>query len=245
MRTSLDTRIKFSDTDSNTEVKFGNMIDNMQDCMNLQSETAGVGVDYQLKTKRAWILSSWQLEFCGELKYGEKVEASTWPYMFKGACGKRNAIITRADGDKEPLVLANSIWALFDVERGVLCRFTDEDIKSCECEPPLAMDYKKGKIARQDFEYTRYPEFIVRKYQLDFNHHMNNSWYVKLAEEFLDSHRGIQSMRVEYKKQAVLGDVMIPYVGQDETGRIVVELRTDTQELFAVVEFCRHTGDNK
>ena len=45
MRTSLDTRIKFSDTDSNTEVKFGNMIDIMQDCMNLQSETAGVGVD--------------------------------------------------------------------------------------------------------------------------------------------------------------------------------------------------------
>lgn len=237
MRTSLDTRIKFSDIDSCSEVRFGSLIDIMQDCMNMQSEATGTGVAYQQQTKRAWILSAWQLNFHDSLRYGDSVTAETWPYMFKGACGRRNAVIRKV-GEKDPVVLADSIWALFDVEKGCLCRLTEKDRLAYACEEPLVMDHQKGKIVRLQ-QYREYPAFTVRHYQLDFNRHMNNSWYVKLAEEFLENREGIRSLRVEYKKQALLGDTVIPYVGDDESGRRVVELRNPAQEVFAVIEFSR------
>ena len=235
MKTSLEERIRVSDTDSQSEVKFASIIDLIQDCMNLQSESVGESVDYQIQTKKAWILSSWQLDFCGELKYGDKVEVTTWPYLFKGACGKRNAVI-RLEGSDEPVVMVNSIWALYDMEKESLCKLSKQDIAKYSCEEPLEMDYRKGKINRLK-QYQEYPSYVVRNYHLDFNRHMNNGWYIRLAEEFLTTRKYIKRMSVEYKKQAKLGDIIIPYVGEDEKGRMVVELRNTQQELYAVIEF--------
>lgn len=235
MRTSLDIIIKFSDTNSKSALRFGSMIDIMQDCMNYQSETLGLGVEYQRRTGRAWILSSWQIEIRGEFDYNEKVTATTWPYYFKGVCGKRNSVIARAAGNKENVVLADSVWAMLDVNKGCLSRLNEEDISLYECEEKLDMEYKKGKIAGAE-SYEKLEPFVVRKYQLDFNNHMNNGWYVKLAEEFIEDNTRVKRIRVEYRKSAVYGDIVVPYVARED-GRMLVELKSIADERYAVIEF--------
>ncbi len=235
MKTSVKTRIKFSDKNFKSELKFGSMIDMIQDCMNHQSESLGLGVRHQISTKKAWILSSWYIEIEGQFEYDEEVIVSTWPYEFKGVCGRRNATIARAGEENNYIIKVDSLWAVVDTEKGKLVRVPDEDIRLYTCDEPLAMDYKKKKILKGS-HYEKKNPFTVRKYQMDFNNHMNNGWYIKLAEEFIENNTSVKTIRAEYKKAALYGQKVIPYVSYEED-RTVVELRSEDEELFAVIEF--------
>lgn len=234
MKSSIHTEIKFSEIDENGQLSFGNIINHLQDSSNLQSEALGVGVSYQAKRDRAWILSSWEIKIKKIPKYMDKIVVSTWPYAFKGACGRRNYTIAM-EGSEENIVEADSVWALFDVKRNFLTRVTEEDSKVYECEKKLDMEYSSKKIVRAT-EYVRQETFKVRKYHLDTNKHMNNGWYVKLAEEFIEDKDRVNSIRVEYKKSALYNDVIVPYVAKEEK-RILVELRNESEEIFAIIEF--------
>lgn len=234
MKTSIYDEVKFSNTDKDCQLSFGTIIDYLQNCSNAQSEALGVGMDYQIERKRAWILSSWEIKIKALPKYMDNIEITTWPYSFKGACGRRNYTITD-EKTKEVVVEADSVWALFDTEKNFLTRIRKEDSDAYECEDKLNMEYSLGKIKRAD-NYERKDIFKVRKYQLDINKHMNNGWYVKIAEEFIEEKSMVNSIRVEYKKSAMYNDDIISYVAKEDN-RIVIELRNEKEEIFAIIEF--------
>ena len=234
MKTSINTEIKFSEIDSDGKTSVGGIIDMLQDSSNVQSELLGVGVSYQAERNKAWILSSWEIKIKKLPKYMNKVVVTTWPYSFRGATGRRNYTIAM-EGDDKNIVEADSVWALFDVNKNFITRITEEDSKVYECEEKLDMEYSKGKIVRSD-KYIIQDTFKVRKYHLDTNRHMNNGWYVKIAEEFVDDKENVNSIRVEYKKSALYNDTVIAYVAKEDN-RLLVELRNDESEIFAIIEF--------
>lgn len=235
MRTDFKSRVRFSEVDADCKLSFGKIIDYLQDCSNLQSEMLGVGVEHQEETNKAWILSSWQVEVKGEIKNGDNIEVATWPYSFNRACGKRNYTIAMADSPKDYIIEADSMWVLLNIDTGMLAKVEDSDTEKYELEEPLDMNYSKKKIAKTS-EYERKDEHIVYNYHLDINRHMNNSWYVKIAEEYIEDKSKIKSFRVEYKKSAKLGNKVIPFVAY-ENGRYVVELRNEENEVYAITEF--------
>lgn len=77
--------------------------------------------------------------------------------------------------------------------------------------------------------------FPVRKYHIDTNEHVNNSQYVQMALEMLPGDIRVRQVRVDYKKSAVLGDIIYPGVAA-EPDRIVTELRDEDKKPYAVVE---------
>jgi medium-chain acyl-[acyl-carrier-protein] hydrolase len=235
MRTDFKSRVRFSEVDADCKLSFGKIIDYLQDCSNLQSEMLGVGVEHQEETNKAWILSSWQVEVKGEIKNGYNIEVATWPYSFNRACGKRNYTIAMADSPKDYIIEADSVWVLLNIDTGMLTKVEDSDTEKYELEEPLNMNYSKKKIAKAS-EYERKEEHIVYNYHLDINRHMNNSWYVKIAEEYIEDKSKIKSFRVEYKKSAKLGNKVIPFVAY-ENGRYVIELRNEENEVYAITEF--------
>ena len=235
MKTSVKSRIKLSDMNLNSELKFGSMIDLIQDCINHQSESAGLGVKHQISTKKSWILSSWYIEIEGQFEYDEEVVISTWPYEFKGVCGRRNATIARVGSENECIIKVDSLWAVYDMEQGRLTRVPDEDARLYSGEEPLEMNYQRKKILKGN-SYEKKDSFTVRKYQMDFNRHMNNAWYIKIAEEYVEKNSRVKAVRAEYKKAALLGETINSYVSYEED-RVVVELRNDTDEVFAIMEF--------
>ena len=78
--------------------------------------------------------------------------------------------------------------------------------------------------------------FQVKRFQIDTNHHMNNSKYVTVAQEFLPEGFVVGRIRVEYKKAAMLGDVLYPVL-TTEQGKVTVVLADETEAPYAVVEF--------
>ena len=89
-------------------------------------------------------------------------------------------------------------------------------------EPALEMEYEDRKI-RLPENLEEKPSFPVRKYHIDTNEHVNNCQYVQMALEVLPEETRVRQIRVEYKKSAVLGDVIFPKVAREEN-RIVTEL---------------------
>ena len=76
----------------------------------------------------------------------------------------------------------------------------------------------------------------MQKHHLDTNHHVNNCQYVQMALEFLPADRQFRQIRVEYKKSAVLGDVIYPKRSREEE-RTIIELCAENGRPYAVVEF--------
>lgn len=72
--------------------------------------------------------------------------------------------------------------------------------------------------------------------QIDTNEHVNNCQYIQMALEIMPECSRAGSIRVEYKKSAVLGDIIVPYTAVLPE-RKVVELCGLDGKRFAIVEF--------
>ena len=66
--------------------------------------------------------------------------------------------------------------------------------------------------------------------------HVNNSQYIQLAAEVIPEGYTVNGLRVEYKKAAVLGDILTAnHIEQD--GKIIVGLCDEAGSPYAIVEF--------
>ena len=76
---------------------------------------------------------------------------------------------------------------------------------------------------------------MVARHHIDTNHHVNNAQYVEMAREAIPEGLVIKEIRADYKKAAVLGDVLTPRVSVAQDREWTVVLEGSTGEICAVV----------
>ena len=238
---SFTSRIRFSEVDTHLNLTLGSVINYFQDCSTFHSEAAGMSIARLNEKKRAWLLSSWQIVPVRLPKLGVKVTVSTWPYAFKGFFGYRNFTMTGEDG--ECLVYANSIWIYLDTETGRPVKVDEEQKTSFPLEEKFPMEYADRKICVPE-EMEEQESFQVAKHHLDINHHVNNARYIKMAEEYLPEGFVIEEMQAEYKKAAMLHDVIVPRVARED-GRLTVALTDAGGSPYAVMVFQPKTKETR
>ncbi len=204
--------ITYSQVRRNLKVDMAELAQFFQDCVLVQSETIGKGVEATKRSQTAWFLSSWQIEVMRYPEFMEMVTVRTWPYNFKSMYGYRNFDVMDEKG--ETIARANSIWIFMDLEKMRPAKPGPEHIEGYVVEPPLDMEYAPRKINILGDEYDitgEDVEPIVVKYSfLDSNDHVNNGRYVKEAMDYLPTDVAFKQMRVDYRKAAMLGDNMYP-----------------------------------
>lgn len=230
---SFVSRVRYSETGEDQELTLPGIVNYLQDCSVFQSEDLRMGIDYMEQGRRAWMLSFWQIviERCPRL--GEEIVVGTWPYDFKGMFGLRNFVIQDRAGAY--LVKANSVWFLYDTVAGRPVKVTPEDIRgyTASTAKKLDMAYAPRRIALPAEAEAGAPVTVVR-HHIDTNHHVNNAQYVAIAREALPVGTKARELRVEYRKAAVLGDVIVPWVSRHETG-YTIDLRSPGGETYAAV----------
>lgn len=217
---SIQSRIRYSEIDVNKQLSMTGIINYFQDCSTFQSEDLGLGLDYLSRKNRAWWLSSWQIVIERRPVFGEMVTISTWPYDFKGMYGYRNFTIQDQQGNY--LVKANSIWFFFDTLAGRPVKVQEEDVRGYGTgeEKRLEMEYADRRIPLPS-DYRVADPIVVTRHYIDTNHHVNNAQYVEMARESLPGESPIGELRVEYKKAAVLGDILYPRISEAATGSTI------------------------
>ena len=225
-------RVRYSEIDHRGTMTLPALINYFQDCSTFHSESIGLGMERLKLKKKAWVLSYWQIIIDGYPKLYEKITTGTFATEFKGLFGNRNFYMKVEEGGR--IACANSIWVFMDLEKGRPCRPAEEDIAPYGVNEPLDMPYEDRKISVPEVFEDREP-FPVRKYHIDTNEHVNNCQYVQMALEMLSGDISVRQVRVDYKKSAVLGDIIYPGVARDQE-RIVTELRDENKRPYAVIE---------
>ena len=226
-------KVRYSETDSEGKLTIPALLNYFQDSSTFHSEDVGNGMEVVESLKRVWVLSSWQIVVNEYPKIGERIKLGTWPYDFNRFFGGRNFIMYGADG--RVLAYANSLWTYLNSENGRPARVEDQIVELYELEPKYDMEYADRKIALPE-EMEAKTSFPVEVYHLDTNHHVNNGQYVKMAGAYLPQGFEIAQMRAEYKKSAVLGDIICPKV-YEEANKVIVSLEDQCGNVFTIVEF--------
>ena len=230
---AFDSRIRYSETDSEGRLTLNALLNYFQDCSTFHSEDVGLGIGYMKEIGQVWVLSAWQIVVTRYPQLGEKVRIVTLPYELKAVLGYRNFAMLDEKG--EYIAKANSLWSLLDVTTGKPVIVNEAMRKGYVADEKLDMDYAPRKITVPEGGQLL-ESIVVKKHHLDTNHHVNNGQYVNIAMEYLPDDFVIRQMRAEYKKQAFLEDVLHPYVVQTENGYIIC-LQDEEGRPYVSVEF--------
>lgn len=229
--------VRYSECDENGRLSLPSLINLFQDVATLHGDSLGIGVHYLKDHHLAWLVAFWQIRMKRMPEVDEPYRLQTWGWKFFGIFGMRNC--TLLDGEGNMLASANSVWFLYDTEKEVPVRVPEEIQEKYGVHPRLEMDYAPRKVKDPEDGETFEP-FKVGRQNLDTNHHVNNAQYVAMAQAFLPEGEHFSELRIEYKKQAHLYDVITPLVQKREDG-FGVSLRGEDGEPYISAVFMKES----
>ena len=227
-------KILFSDIDCNSKMTVDGIMNSMQDCVNINSESIGRGIDYMMEKKRTWFAISWNIEIRRFPTMFEDVVVKTWPYDFSSTLGFRNVIISDSQGND--IICADSIWSLMDMNTGRPTKITDEDRQGYDLEEKYPMESLGRKISVPK-ELTHIDTITVKKSDIDYNGHMSNGKYIQIANEYVPFDVEINRIRVEYKSQSKYKENIRIEQLIEEGRQVIVFKGEEDNAVKAVVEF--------
>ena len=230
---SLKYQVTTSTCDSEGRLKLYSALQMMQDCSEMWIDSEPGVKQYFAEQNMAQLLATRQVEIIRTPEYKEELTVTSTVYGMKPMFGFRNTFIYDAEG--KPCYKTWSMGAFVDKAAGKLKRVDEATIASMTLEPQLEMNYKDRRIIlpKQGGEVMQ-PVKVLRA-DIDYNRHMNNANYVRVAMELLPEHFRVTGLRVEYRVAAKLGDTLVPTVYQIEGG-IIVALSIGS-DVSAIIEF--------
>lgn len=234
---TFDSRVRYSEVGVDGNMTLESLLDYFQDCSTFHSEDIGLGVDYFNGLHQVWLLSAWQICVNRYPHLCERIVIGTAPYDFKGFVGCRNFEMRTKEG--EVLAYANSIWSLMDTVKMMPARPNEQMLAGYVLSDKYPMEYAPRKISVPGNGQAMEP-FVVRPHHLDTNKHVNNGQYVRMAMEYVPEGFEVRQLRVEYKSQAVLDDVISPVAAVNEAGTLyTVSLNREDGRPYCIVELAK------
>ena len=227
-------KIRYSETGADLHLTIPGLLNYFQDAAIFEGENISVSMEELEAKHMTWVLNSWQVSWNRRPKVNEDIVVSTVPFAFKGVTGSRNFMMKNKQTE-EVLATATSVWVLVDTDNMMPVRPSKELIVRYPIGAQLDIPYEGRRVACQGEGVAR-EALVIRKIQIDSNHHVNNAEYVNMALDYIEHGRKVNQVRAEYKKSAVLDDVLIPMIFEGED-RLVVRFDSETGEIFALVEF--------
>ena len=232
---SLKYKVTTSTCDSEGRLKLYSALQMMQDCSEMWIDSEPGVKQYFAEQNMAQLLATRQVEIIRAPEYKEELTVTSTVYDMKPMFGFRNTFIYDAQGD--PCYKTWSMGAFVDKVAGKLKRVDQATIDSMNLEPQKEMNYRDRRIILpKQGGYMLEPVRVLRA-DIDYNKHMNNANYVRIAMELLPESMVVRGMRVEYRVAAKLGDILTPTMYQIDDG-FIVSLSVNG-EVSAIVEFTR------
>ena len=228
---TMNTRVRYSETDMTGTLTTESLIDYFQDTATFHGEDCGLPMTLLAENRLTWVIAGWQVRVYRMPVLGEKVQVHTWAWKFGLCLGYRRFSMTDEAGNL--CAEADARYMLISTRDNSPANVPDWMAEGYSLDKkPLQMQLKGRKIALTG-EGSVQPAVQVTAQMLDTNHHVNNAQFIALAEALLPAHFSWNAFRAEYKKQAFLGDVFIPVVYKTPEGYAVLLQNENQEEYFA------------
>ena len=231
----FESNVRFSEVDADGKLQWLALLDYFQDSSVAHSENLHVGNDYLRAHDIAWLLIGWQIHLERRPHLCDKIHIQTWPYSMKDFYGKRN--FRMVDEKGEILAYADSTWVMINLANGHPVKIPKEVIEAYEYEEPIPME-SMGRKLKVPTEYRQMEGIVVPPYFIDTNHHMNNGRYLQVALSYLPEGFMPKTLQVEYRKEALLGDILYPRVTVEEEA-ITVVLTDEGGKPYSILKFLK------
>lgn len=230
---SFDGRIRYSEVNNDLKLSYYGLMNYFQDSSIFNSDDLGIGVKFLSERNQGWIVALYTLKVFKRPSLDDHVVISTNPYQLRGMMGNRYFEMTSPEG--EIYAAADTSWILMDLEKMKPMRIP-EDVMKYEAEPKKDIDFASTKLHIME-GLEKVDELLVSSMFIDTNFHMNNAYYVQIAEKNLPTEFDFQKgdIVINFKKAALLNDRIDVYrVCDGDVCQIV--LKKD-DEVYTIVEF--------
>lgn len=182
----------------------------MQDCSVISFMEDTAFCEWLRENQVTPVVNFRQLEVLRIPTLQEKLMCTSFVYDIQGSFGYRNTAIYDAQGHTcyRSWVLA----AFVNLQTGRLSRIPRETQLSLQFPPRLDMAYASRKIILPDAPVLVGEPFRVQRNDIDYNNHVNNAQYIRMALECLPEEFQVRGLRVDYKKPVLPGSIITPSV---------------------------------
>ena len=232
---NLKYKVTTSTCDSNGKLKIFSALQMMQDCSEMWIESEPTVKKYFNDQNMTQLLATRQVEIVRLPNFKEDLTVTTSVYEVKPMFGFRNTFIRDAQG--EPCFKTWSMGAFVDLTTGKLKRIDDATIASITMDDKQEMNYRDRRIILPHECGTTLGPVKVMRADIDYNKHMNNANYVRIAMELLPWNFEVKGMRMEYRVPAKLGDLLTPTIFN--LGDTVTVSLANGAETSAIIEFTK------
>lgn len=212
----------------------------MEDVGCLHSAEVGYGV-FDIETKQqAWLLLDWQIRVLKRPLYNEKIEVCTWSRHLEKIYAYRDYKMCNEQG--EIIAVGTSRWVLFDVQKHRPVRLTEDIAALYQSETGLKAfleELADIPFSEDKLEEAVKMEYHVQRRDIDMNQHMHNIHYLDAAYEALPQEvyeqQSFDSVRIRYKREIKLGDVVTcAYYKQEDTHIVAMLVEDKVHALVAL-----------
>lgn len=232
--------VKLSEIGKENKITNKALLGILEDIGGIHSNLAGYGIPTMDKTRVTWVLLDWKVKVIRRPNYAEKVIVKTWSKEAVKFYALRDFEVFDEQGNI--IVKAISRWVLVNIDTGKLERV---DIKVLENYCP---ELGKTVFENEEFEKMKElenaeleTEYLIKRADIDVNHHLHNINYLDLANEALpldvyEHEKEFNNIRISYKKEIKLGEkVKCKYAFQD--GKHIITIKSeDDSKLHSIIE---------
>ena len=233
---TLNYKVTTSTCDSEGRLKLYSALQMMQDCSEMWIDSEPEVKAYFARENMAQLLASRQVEVLRVPSFKEELMVTTSVYDMKPMFGFRNTFIYDADG--RPCYRTWSMGAFVDKATGKLKRVDDAVANTLLIEPQLEMNYRDRRIILPKGGGEAFAPIKVMRADIDYNRHVNNANYIRMAMELLPEDFETKELRMEYRVAAKLGDTLTPTMYHIDDGFVVA--LSINNEVSAIVEFVQY-----
>ena len=230
---SLNYKVTTSACDSEGRLKLYSALQMMQDCSEMWIDSEPSVKQYFTEQNMAQLLATRQVEIIRVPEYKEELKVTTSVYGMKPMFGFRNTFIYDSQGN--PCYKTWSMGAFVDKVAGKLKRVNDATIQSMTLEPQLEMNYKDRRIILPKSDGEVLEPIRVLRADIDYNKHVNNANYVRMAMELLPEDYVVSGLRVEYRVAAKLGEMLVPTIYKNDN--VIIVSLSIGEDVSAIIEF--------
>ena len=193
------------------QIKLRSLINALQDTASIAvADLEGTSSEL-ISRGYAWVLTRYEVEIIGSLPMiDEKFSIGTFHDPSHGYGTFRVFEMKNSHG--AAFAWAKTSWLLLDLAAGRPVRPAVHIPEILERDTSVIdPNFREIPAFPEDAEAHEIP-WTIRFHDLDVNGHVNNGQYVQMALAFAPGKDRIRRMRVEYKHQALLGDLVWDYL---------------------------------
>lgn len=202
-------QIPYYDTDKYRRATPVSILTYLGETSGAHTDHIGFSVDKLQNLNYGWMLNRWKVKIDRYPNVKEKITIETWTSSIDRFYATREFIIYDENGIE--IGKASTVWIFLNMEKKRPIRIPPEFIEVVNpIEDKTFDDFHDFK---KEIKVEEYIDFHVRRLDIDYNNHVNNtkylSWMLETIPEYVYENYILNEFEILYKKETVYGKTIL------------------------------------